>query len=326
MVVFHLNPAINQNIAGMGLHECSSFDRSIGESPLTVTYRTVGKLDLQADIFLPPGKESYPVILWIHGGALIFGDRNMLPSQQCRRYLQSGFAVVSIDYRLAPETKLPEILTDLDSAHKWILQNGPSIGLDTSRFAVVGHSAGGYLSLMAGIRFRPHPDAIVSFYGYGDVAGEWYSRPDSFYLQTPMVSRKEAMQAVGSVPLANGDEATRFQFYRYTRQQGQWPQFVTGLDPAIEPSAFDSFCPVRNVTDEYPPTLLLHGNRDTDVPIARSAEMADQFMKNGVDFEFLILQDRGHVFDIEGDGLNDPEVHRAFDHVISFLKKHMNEY
>jgi acetyl esterase/lipase len=72
---------------------------------LTIRYRRVGGLAIEADVFRPAGLGPFPVLLWIHGGALIFGDRGMLPADQRGRYLRAGLAVASIDYRLAPETK-----------------------------------------------------------------------------------------------------------------------------------------------------------------------------------------------------------------------------
>jgi acetyl esterase/lipase len=287
--------------------------------PLTVAYRTVGPLAIPADVFRPAGPGPHPVILWIHGGALVFGDRGMLPEEQRERYLRAGLAVVSIDYRLAPETKLDGILEDLDAAHAWLQREGRSLGLDPRRLAVVGHSAGGYLALMAGVRFRPRPLAVVSFYGYGDVAGPWYSRPDPGYLRQAPVSREEAERAVGREPLAQGDEARRFVFYRYARQRGLWPRLVAGHDPDREPRAFDPWCPVRNVTAEFPPTLLLHGDRDEDVPYARSVEMAKTLEAGGVSHELVTLAGLGHVFDTEGPGTKDPAVARAFDRVVAFL-------
>jgi len=289
------------------------------EAARTMTYRTVGRLALPADVFLPPGRGPFPVVLWIHGGALVFGDRRMLPDDERDRYLRAGLAVVAIDYRLAPETKLDGILEDVDAAHAWLRRSGPSLGLDPSRLAVVGHSAGGYLALMAGVRLRPRPKAVVSFYGYGDIAGPWYSRPDPGYRREPAVSPEAAERAVGREPLAQGDEARRFVFYRYTRQRGLWPLLVTGHDPDREPRAFDPWCPVRNVTADFPPTLLLHGDRDADVPYERSVEMAQALRANGVPRELVTLPGLGHVFDIEGLGLRDPAVARAFDRTVSFL-------
>jgi acetyl esterase/lipase len=279
----------------------------------------VGPLAIQADVFRPPRPGPFPVVLWIHGGALIFGDRGMLPADERERYLRAGLAVVAIDYRLAPETKLDGILEDLDAAHGWLQREGPALGLDPTRLAVVGHSAGGYLALMAGVRFRPRPRAIVSFYGYGDIAGEWYSRPDPGYLRGPTVSPEEAERSAGRVPIAQGDEARRFAYYRYTRQRGLWPRLVTGRDPDREPRAFDPWCPVRNVTAAFPPTLLLHGDRDEDVPYARSVEMAEALEAAGVSRELVTLAGLGHVFDTEGPGTKDPAVARAFERTVAFL-------
>src|SRR6185436_13100149 len=82
-------------------------------SRATYTYKRVGECDIKADVYRLPGKDVRPAIVWIHGGALIFGDRGTVRPDQLERYLRAGYAVVSIDYRLAPETKLPDIIEDL---------------------------------------------------------------------------------------------------------------------------------------------------------------------------------------------------------------------
>ncbi|MGH9675405.1 MAG: alpha/beta hydrolase [Bryobacteraceae bacterium] len=137
-----------------------------GPAPQTHTYRQVGDLALQADVFRAPGDEIRPAILWIHGGALIMGHRTNVRRQHLERYLAEGFLVISIDYRLAPETKLPGILDDVDHAWNWIQQQGPKLfRIDPRRVAVIGHSAGGYLTLTTGHRQRPRPRALVSYAG-----------------------------------------------------------------------------------------------------------------------------------------------------------------
>lgn len=65
----------------------------------------------------------------------------------------------------------------------------------------------------------------------------------------------------------------RVTFYNYCRQKGLWPKEVAALEPGKEPEKLERFCPVRHVTREYPPTLLLHGARDTDVPFEESVRM-----------------------------------------------------
>jgi acetyl esterase/lipase len=76
----------------------------------THVYKNAGGCAIRLDVIRPPGSQVRPVIFWIHGGALIMGQRGGINAVQLRRYLDAGFAVVSIDYRLAPETKLPQIL------------------------------------------------------------------------------------------------------------------------------------------------------------------------------------------------------------------------
>jgi acetyl esterase/lipase len=300
----------------------AAYIRAAGYSSRTVTYKRVGTLEIKADLYAPLTGGPHPAILWIHGGALIFGDRTMLPPAQRDLYLAAGYSVVSIDYRLAPETKLPRILEDINDAYAWLLASSKELGIAGDRVSVVGHSAGGYLALMAGVRFRPRPRAVVSFYGYGDIAGNWYSRPDPYYLTQPAVSREEAWRTVGRQPVSEGDETRRFAFYRYCRQNGLWPELVSGYDPLQEPQAFDVFCPVRNIDAGYPPTLLVHGSKDSDVPVEQSSGMAQALAAKSVPHELIILDGYDHVFDIEGMGMSDPAVQRVFQQVLSFLDRY----
>jgi acetyl esterase/lipase len=154
----------------------------------TYSYKTAGNCDIQADVYQIYSRKKQPVILWIHGGALIAGSRSNIDPGQLEKYLAAGYTVISIDYRLAPETKLPLIIEDLKDAFQWVREQGPDLfAVEPDRMAVIGHSAGGYLALMAGFVINPPPKAIVSFYGYGDIVGPWYSQPDPFYCKQGMV-------------------------------------------------------------------------------------------------------------------------------------------
>jgi len=288
----------------------------------TWTYKTAGDCVLRADVYRKPGTDVRPAILWIHGGALIFGDRAGINSNQLARFLDAGFVVVSVDYRLAPETGLADILTDVQDAYRWIREKGPELyRIDPSRVAVLGKSAGGYLTLATGYRVSPRPRALVAFYGYGDIAGDWYSRPDPFYSRQPAVSKEEAWRTVGTTPVAGAPgESPRVRFYLYCRQQGLWPKLVAKLDPDTQPKAFDPFCPLRNVTPDYPPTMLLHGDQDTDVPFAQSKMMADELTRRGVQHQLITIPGGGHGFD---QAMDDPRILQAFDQVLAFLKAHL---
>ena len=160
----------------------------------TFVYKSVDDTVIKADVYRLAGQERRPVIIWIHGGALIFGNRGMLPPDERDEFLKAGYVLVAIDYRLAPETKLTEILKDVDDAYKWVQDKGPALfHVDPQHVAVIGQSAGAYLALMAGIRGRPSPKAIVSFYGYGNISGDWYSRPSLYYLRRPRVTKEVAL-------------------------------------------------------------------------------------------------------------------------------------
>lgn len=67
-----------------------------------------------------------------------------------------------------------------------------------------------------------------------------------------------------------------------------------GHDPDVGPRAFDPLCPVRNVTADHPPTLLIHGDHDTDVPYEQSVMMAAELARAGVEHEFITTRGGGH--------------------------------
>jgi acetyl esterase/lipase len=289
-------------------------------SKQTYTFKVVGNCEIKADVYGISDNVIRPVIVWIHGGALIVGHRENINPEHLEIYVNSGYTVVSIDYRLAPETKLKAIIEDIQDAYGWVREKGPELfNIDANRIAVIGHSAGGYLTLMTGFCVAPRPKALVSFYGYGDITGAWESRPDPFYCQQPLVSKEEAYQAVGGSVISEATgQHNRGLFYLYCRQNGLWPKEVAGHDPDTEPRAFDPFCPIRNVTREYPPTLLLHGDRDTDVPYQQSVMMADELARVGVEHELITIKNGGHGFD--GAGIKEPVVANAFERVLDFLE------
>src|SRR5690349_1623630 len=68
------------------------------------SYKTIGKVQIKADFYSTAGNSNLqPVIIWIHGGGLIFGSRSDIPNEQLEFYLKGGYGLVSVDYRLAPE-------------------------------------------------------------------------------------------------------------------------------------------------------------------------------------------------------------------------------
>jgi dipeptidyl aminopeptidase/acylaminoacyl peptidase len=77
--------------------------------------------------------------------------------------------------------------------------------------------------------------------------------------------------------------------------------------------------PLRNVTKKYPPTLLIHGTEDTDVPYEQSVLMAEQFEKHGVEHELISIAGAEH--DLEG---GDPqEIDAAYESALALLQRHL---
>ena len=288
----------------------------------THIYKTVNNLNIHVDVHKPDQpREGSPAVMWIHGGALINGDRD---SQTIcfKNYLHFGYTVFTIDYRLAPETKLPEIISDVQDALAWARENGPEIaGINPNRIAVAGNSAGGYLTLMTGT-FPTPPKALVSFYGYGDLVGKWYSEPDHHYCTTAdMVPESKAREYVNGPPVTRSDQRPgKTEFYLYCRQQGIWPKEVGGKDPKENPEFFRPYCPEQNVTTTYPPTLLLHGNNDTDVPHELSERMAHALKASNIKHDFITIEGGGHGFDRNQ---KDPQVITAWKKIQNFLAQNV---
>jgi acetyl esterase/lipase len=264
----------------------------------TYTYKTAGDLEIKADVHRAEDDIERPVVVWIHGGALINGHRASVSQEVKRWALQAGHALVSIDYRLAPETQLPEIIQDVEDAFAWIRRDGPRLfHANPEKIAVAGGSAGGYLTLTSGFRVQPRPTVLLSLWGYGDLVGDWYSKPSPHPRHHGVkLTREEAWRQVSGPPISDsrqrkGDGGA---FYQYCRQHGEWPQAVSGWDPLEEPEKFFPYMAVKNVTKDYPPTVLIHGQSDTDVPHEQSAMMAQEFVKHGTPHEFISIPNAEH--------------------------------
>lgn len=265
------------------------------QDPVTIVYKVAQGCEIKADVY-PAGKGAgKPALLSIHGGALMGGSRKQIGTPMLFDLHQLGYVIVSIDYRLAPTTKIPQIIEDLQDAWRWMRKECPSrFGIDPARIAVAGGSAGGYLTLMSGFCLSPLPRALVSYFGYGDIDGDWLTQPSEFYRKQPLVSRETAVAAVGTAIISEPPAGNRGNFYLMCRQQGTWPVEVSGHDPRKEPRWFDPYCPIRNVTRVYPPTLLIHGTADTDVPYEESKTMDAKLKEAGVEHAFITVPGAGH--------------------------------
>ena len=263
----------------------------------THVYKRVDGRDICADVIgaAPGGRK--PALVWIHGGGLIFGSRVYSPRASLLRALvERGIVVVSIDHRFAPEVKLPDIVDDVGDAWRWVQEVGPQrFGIDASRLAIAGASAGGYLSLLAATLFSPRPLAVAAFWGYGDITAAWEAEPSAHYRKQELVSRDAAIASLDAPPLQDPALGVdRSIFYLYCRQQGRWLEEVTAHDPRTDDAWFDRYCPVRNVGAAFPPTVLVHGTDDTDVPHDESAKLVARCAAAGIEHRFSSVPGVGH--------------------------------
>jgi dipeptidyl aminopeptidase/acylaminoacyl peptidase len=96
---------------------------------------------------------------------------------------------------------------------------------------------------------------------------------------------------------------------------------VTGFDPASERRKLDSYCPVRNVTPQYPPLLMVHGTDDTDVPYEKSADMARELARHNLPHALVTVPNAGH-----GLSGGDPTlIDEAHAQAVAFIRKHLCE-
>ncbi|HMC10503.1 MAG TPA: prolyl oligopeptidase family serine peptidase, partial [Pirellulaceae bacterium] len=168
----------------------------------------------------------------------------------------------------------------------------------------------------------PRPVALVPLWGYGDLIGPWYSQPSLHPRHhTTKMPREEAFKQVAGPSISDsrqrkGDGGA---FYQFCRQQGLWPKAVSGWDPHDEADKFVPFMPVRNVTPDYPPTLLIHGEIDTDVPHEQSVMMAAELKKNGVEHRLLSIAGGEHGLA----GVDTKVTAETYAAAVGFVGKHL---
>ena len=108
-------------LAATALATTSSTARSAPKVRVTThTYKTVKRLPIKLDLHRPDTAGRPRLAVWIHGGALINGHRAGISGRVKTDLLGAGYALASIDYRLAPETPMPEILGDVVDAFEWL--------------------------------------------------------------------------------------------------------------------------------------------------------------------------------------------------------------
>jgi len=108
---------------------------------------------MRLDIYLPKSVAKPPLMIWVHGGGMVFGNENTIKYDEGAKLLEvlikNGIAVASVNYRLATEVPYPKTGQDVKTAIRYLRANAAKYGFNPKKFAIGGDSAGGYLALMA---------------------------------------------------------------------------------------------------------------------------------------------------------------------------------
>ena len=215
------------------------------------------------DIYWPAeGNGPFPVIMSIHGGAFMGGDKRDIQLMPMLEATKRGYAVVSINYRMSGEATFPALVQDVKAAIRWVRAQAKPYLFDPERIATWGGSAGGYLSLMAGVSAgvleledlalgnasQPcHVQAVVDWFG-----------PTDFLLMDAQLAES------GMAP--NAEQAHSGPDSPESLLLGQKITEVPDLVRIANPETY--------IHPGLPPFFIQHGDHDDTVPHQQSVNMA----------------------------------------------------
>jgi acetyl esterase/lipase len=242
-----------------------------------------GYRPLQLDVWVPASRTPPPLVVWIHGGGWMFGDRRYLPetlrpNQLFEELVTAGLAVATIDYRHALEAHFPTQLHDAKAAIRYLRAHADVLGIDTTKIGVWGESAGGHLAAMVGLTGQ-HPAlegalGVLRQSSAVDVVVDWYG-PADLALQ-PREGRSPEARAM--VP----------------------PEMLTPPEELLAGGNDDHTLavasPISYVTSAAPPFLLIHGTADRVVPYEQSEVLTKALNDAGVSARLVPIEGADHIF------------------------------
>jgi acetyl esterase/lipase len=232
------------------------------------------------DLYLPAGDGPWPLLVWIHGGAFRAGSKD--GPVPLAFLLSRGMAVASIGYRLSQHALWPAQIVDCKAAVRWLRARAGTYGLDPSRVAAWGCSAGGHLSAMLGVA--------------GHVAA-WDRGAD--------LGRSSRVQAVvdhyGPTDFLQMDAHRLPEGMAHDPADSPESELVGGAIQSVR-DRVAAANPITYATPDAPPFLIVHGDHDPLVPHHQSVLLDAALRRAGVPVRFYTVRGGGHG------GFTDPVV------------------
>jgi acetyl esterase/lipase len=247
------------------------------------------------DLYLPPGDEPKPLIIWIHGGAWLGGSKD--GGNPAMRFLTKGYAVAAINYRFSQHAIFPAQIEDCKAAIRWLRANAKKYHLDPDHFGAWGASAGGHLVALLGT--SGDAKDLEGDGGNKDVSSRVQAVCDWF---GPTDFSKEAEQAL---PTSKID-----------RTKPDCPEAkLIGGPLAEHPDRVKRANPITHINKSCPPFLIVHGEQDDIVPVGQSRILHDALKNAGIESTLIAVPDASH-----GPGIGTPEQMRQ---IAAFFDKHL---
>jgi pimeloyl-ACP methyl ester carboxylesterase len=242
---------------------------------------------------------TLPLLVYLHGGAGIFGSPDNLDPRHRALLEARGFTVVSADYPKAVGTTIHVTLATLRETVSSLAAVSP-----TGTVVVIGHSFDGYLTLWLAAT-HPAVTRAVALAGYADLLAEWYTQPSEHYVQAKDLRGFRPESVTPDAP-----PGERYDLYLYLRQTGTWPDYVSGGDPC----SLAALSPLR-----LPPPatsiFLVHGTADTDVPYTASEAYYAHIASRSPDSRLHLHPGGGHGLFWD---MDDPAVAALWDEIVAF--------